>query len=432
MQTRFSPEQLEDAATARSEGAIRKCVHCGFCTATCPTYVLLGDEADSPRGRIYLIKEMLENERDPTPQDVLHIDRCLSCLACTTTCPSGVDYMHLIDHARAYVEERYRRPFMDRTIRGVLAFVMPRRWAFRTALFGARLARPLRVLLPKRLKAILELAPKTAARAPKTPKPAPPAEARLRVALLPGCVQPVLAPEINAAAERLLTRLGAEIATRPGPRCCGSLTHHLGKDGPARAAARKAIDGWIAEMDGAGLDAIAITASGCGVTIKDYPALFDDDPAYLGKARRVAAIAKDVSEVIDTLGLPEGAPPRPMAAAYHSACSLQHGQKIPELPAALLETAGFTLTPVAESHLCCGSAGTYNMLQPDIARRLGARKVANLERGRPDVIATGNIGCMTQIAKTADAPVVHTVELLDWATGGPVPPALAEAAETGE
>jgi glycolate oxidase iron-sulfur subunit len=430
VQTRFSPEQLAEPDVARSEREIRKCVHCGFCLATCPTYQVLGDERDSPRGRIYLMKEMLENDRPATAEVVTHIDRCLSCLSCMTTCPSGVDYRRLVDHARAHIEKTYRRPLLDRLHRALLAFVMPRPGLFRWSLRAAALARPLRGLLPGRLRTMLELVPrKPSRRAAASDAKTPTAEAaRLRVALLPGCVQQVLAPEINAAAERLLARQGARVVLAHKPDCCGSLTHHMGKEDAAHATARIAIDAWIAEIDGPGLDRIAITASGCGATIKDYPAMFADDPAYAEKAKRVAAIARDVSEVVAELGLPpveaRPRPSLPRRIAYQAACSLQHGQKIDALPKSLLTQAGLELTPVADAHLCCGSAGTYNILQPELAGALRDRKVASIERGAPDAIATGNIGCLMQLRAGTAIPAVHTIELLDWATGGPTPAAL--------
>jgi glycolate oxidase iron-sulfur subunit len=426
MQTRFSPEQLAEPGVATSEREIRKCVHCGFCLATCPTYQILGDERDSPRGRIYLMKEMLENGRPATADVVTHVDRCLSCLSCMTTCPSGVDYRRLVDHARAHIEKTYKRPLADRLHRALLAFVMPRPGVFRWILRAAALARPLRALMPRRMRTMLELVPRKLPRRPAALDAAPPETetARMRVALLPGCVQQILAPEINAAAERLLARQGARVVLAHKPTCCGSLTHHMGKEAASHATARAAIDAWIAEMDGPGLDRIVITASGCGATIKDYPAMFADDPAYAERAKRVAAIARDVSEVVAELGLPKAdAHPR-RRVAYQAACSLQHGQKIDALPKSLLAEAGFEIAPVAEAHICCGSAGTYNILQPELAGALRDRKVENLERGAPDVIATGNIGCLMQIRGGSATPVVHTVELLDWATGGPLPTAL--------
>ncbi|HEX5317574.1 MAG TPA: glycolate oxidase subunit GlcF [Stellaceae bacterium] len=423
MQTDFTPEQLLDSDTAQTEKILRACVHCGFCTATCPTYVLLGDELDSPRGRIYLVKNMLEAGAAPPPETVKHIDRCLSCLGCMTTCPSGVNYMHLIDHGRKWIEEKYRRPLLDRAARRMLGTVLSRPALFRLALRAAALAKPLAPMLPARLRAMLELAPRS------VPNPSPvdraqifPAdgERRMRIALLPGCAQQVLRPEINAATIRLLTRHGCEVVVAAGSGCCGSLNHHLGQEDAALAFARANIDAW----DGAGFDAIVANASGCGTTVKDYGFLFRDDPAYAKKAARVSALARDVSEVVAALGLKPGHGAG--RVAYHSACSLQHGQKIHREPKALLAEAGFDPVEIPEGHLCCGSAGTYNLLQPALAGKLRARKLANIAGTKADFVAAGNIGCMTQLAGDT-LPVVHTVELLDWATGGPKPPALAAA-----
>ncbi|MET0743769.1 MAG: glycolate oxidase subunit GlcF [Microvirga sp.] len=440
MQTNFAPDLLKDPAMASSEKILRTCVHCGFCTATCPTYLLLGDELDSPRGRIYLIKDMLEGEKPATPEVVKHIDRCLSCLSCMTTCPSGVHYMHLVDHARAYIEETYVRPWPDRLLRGALARILPYPGRFRTALMLALAARPLRGaigLIPAvgaRLRAMIDLAPVRVP--PRSPfsapgRFAPQGTRRGRVAILSGCAQPVLKPGFNEAAVRLLNRHGIEVVQPKGEGCCGALVHHLGREAESHAFARRNIDAWIAEMDGEGLDAIVITASGCGTTIKDYGFMFREEPAYAEKAARVSAIARDVTEYLATLELMEPAREPDLVVAYHSACSMQHGQQIRTEPKTLLKRAGFTVKDVPEGHICCGSAGTYNILQPAIADRLRERKVANIERVQPDVIATGNIGCMTQIALGTRIPIVHTVELLDWATGGPLPPAL-EAAGLGQ
>ncbi len=440
MQTNFSPEQLKDPAMQSSEKILRTCVHCGFCTATCPTYLLLGDELDSPRGRIYLIKEMFESGRPASPAVVKHIDRCLSCLSCMTTCPSGVHYMHLVDHARAYIEATHRRPWHDRVVREILARVLPYPKRFRAALYAAMAAKPLQGLLgslPRvgnRLAAMLALAP---ARLPgPSPFAAPgvfPAqgERRGRIALLSGCAQPVLQPGFNAAAIRLLNRHGVEVVLPKGEGCCGALVHHMGREDEAHAFAKRNIDAWIAEMDGAGLDAIVITASGCGTTIKDYGFMFRNDPAYAEKARRVSEIAKDITEYLSALTLAAPVRETDLVVAYHSACSMQHGQQIREAPKKLLKQAGFIVKDVPEGHICCGSAGTYNILQPELASRLRARKVAHIESVRPDLIATGNIGCMTQIEKGTAIPIVHTVELLDWATGGPAPEALARAGLAG-
>ena len=432
MQTNFTAEQLADPHVAESEKILRRCVHCGFCTATCPTYVTLGNELDSPRGRIYLIKDMLENGRPADAEVVTHIDRCLSCLACVTTCPSGVDYMHLVDHARVHIENTYRRPLMDRLIRNMLAAVLPYPRRFRAALALARLGRPLaplaRALKPLRpLAAMLDLAPRgrLSSTGPTVPlSHEPQIERRGRVAILTGCAQPVLDGGINEATIRLLTRFGVEVVVPEGEGCCGALVHHMGKEEPALAFARRNVDVWTREIDGGGLDAIVITASGCGTTIKDYGHMLRLDPEYAEKAARVSALAKDVTEYLATLELPVQEP-RGLTVAYHSACSMQHGQKITMLPKALLTKAGFKVREPAEGHLCCGSAGTYNILQPEISEQLKARKVRNIEATRPDVVATGNIGCMTQIRTGTALSVLHTVELLDWAYGGPKPARLA-------
>ncbi|WP_160009968.1 glycolate oxidase subunit GlcF [Rhizobium sp. 18055] len=428
MQTNFTPAQLADPHVAASEQILRKCVHCGFCTATCPTYITLGNELDSPRGRIYLIKDMLENGRPADAEVVTHIDRCLSCLACVTTCPSGVDYMHLVDHARAHIENTYRRPLIDRLTRAILAAVLPYPGRFRLALHLARLGRPLAKVFKrhqalKPFAAMLALAPRrlpppTAYATPATHKPA--AEKRGRVAILTGCAQKVLDPAINEAAIRLLTRVGVEVVVPKGEACCGSLVHHMGREQQALASAQANVDVWTREIEAGGLDAIIITASGCGTTIKDYGHMLRLDPAYAQKAARVSALARDVTEYLATLDLPAHMP-RGLTVAYHSACSMQHGQKITVAPKALLKAAGFTVRDPAEGHLCCGSAGTYNIMQPDIADTLKARKVKNIEATRPDIIATGNIGCITQIASATEIPILHTVQLLDWAYGGEKP-----------
>lgn len=424
MQTHFSPEQLADPDMAASEAVIRKCVHCGFCTATCPTYVLLGDELDSPRGRIYLMKEMLEREADPTAEVVKHIDRCLSCLSCMTTCPSGVNYMHLVDHARAYIADRYKRPWRERMLRAVLAWVLPYPGRFRLALTLARLARPVAPLFGKGpVGAMLALAPARAAPKASSETPALLAS-KGRIALLQGCAEPVLRPEIREATVRLLTRAGYEVVFAQGEACCGALVHHMGMKDAGLDAARRNVDAWTAEIEGAGLDAIVITASGCGVTVKDYGFMLREDAAYADKAARVSALARDVSELLATIALPPMTAARALTVAYHPACALQHGQGITEAPKRLLAEAGFVVKTPVDAHLCCGSAGTYNILQPVIAGQLGGRKVQTLEQLKPDVIATGNIGCATQIGVRTKTPVVHTVELLDWACGGPVPKAL--------
>lgn len=427
MQTRFPPEALADPAMATSEGVIRKCVHCGFCTATCPTYVLLGDENDSPRGRIYLIKDMLENQRTPGPETVKHVDRCLSCLACMTTCPSGVNYRHLVDHARAYIHEHYRRPWHERAIRRLLAWVLPYPGRMRLALELAPLGRPFvpilnRIKALRPLAAMLELAPSRVP-APVLVQPRRPARPKGRVALLQGCAEPVLSPEIRAATVRLLERSGHEVVFAQGEGCCGALVHHMGREADALAAARRNVDAWMAEIEGQGLDAVIVTTSGCGTTLRDYGHMLRADPAYAEKAARVSALAMDVSAFLAQVGLP-ASQPKGLTVAYHPPCSLQHGQKVTEAPKRLLAEAGFAVRLPAEAHLCCGSAGTYNILQSELAGQLGARKAEQLGALEADVIATGNIGCAVQIARHSGLPVVHTIELLDWATGGPRPQAL--------
>ncbi|WP_050927932.1 glycolate oxidase subunit GlcF [Aestuariivita boseongensis] len=426
MQTTFTEDQLKDPGIARSNEILRTCVHCGFCTATCPTYQVLGDELDSPRGRIYLIKDMLENEREPDEKTVKHIDRCLSCLACMTTCPSGVHYMHLVDHAREYIENKYKRPLFERVLRWTLAQILPYPMRFRVALLGAKIGRPFAFLMPDaRLKAMLEMAPKTIPPVSRNDDPqrfAPKAEKKMRVALMTGCAQKALNTDINDATIRLLTRLGCEVVVAEGAGCCGALTHHMGKTSESHATAARNIKAWAREMDGEGLDAIVINTSGCGTTVKDYGHMFRNE-ALAKDAERVSKIAMDVSEVLMKLDLPDGED-KGLTIAYHAACSLQHGQQIKTYPKDLLKKAGFTVVEPRDSHLCCGSAGTYNLMQPEISKQLKKRKVDTLEAKNPDVIAAGNIGCMMQIGSGTEVPIVHTVELLDWATGGPQPPAM--------
>jgi glycolate oxidase iron-sulfur subunit len=430
MRTNFTLAQLADPDIREANDILRKCVHCGFCTATCPTYVLLGDELDSPRGRIYLIKEMLEKGGPVSGQVAKHVDRCLSCLGCMTTCPSGVNYMHLIDHGRQRVEESYRRPMAERLLRALLAALVPYPSRFRLAIRAGRLAGPLAALLPGRLKVMAGMARRMRARSSPVDRPQVfPAEGtrRMRVALLSGCVQQVTAPEINEATVRLLTRHGCDVVVAPGAGCCGALTHHMGRTETARASARANIAAWTREIEDTGLDAIVINASGCGTTVKDYGFMLREDRDWAARAERVSGLARDVSEVMTELGLNPPQDATALRVAYHSACSMQHGQGIAREPVALLAAAGFTPLDVPEGHLCCGSAGTYNLLQPALADRLRDRKVAHIEALRPDAIATGNIGCMVQIGAATALPVVHTVELLDWATGGPRPRALAES-----
>jgi glycolate oxidase iron-sulfur subunit len=427
MQTNFTEEQLQDPGIARANEILRACVHCGFCTATCPTYQVLGDELDSPRGRIYLIKEMLENDRPADEKTVKHIDRCLSCLACMTTCPSGVHYMHLVDHAREHIEKTYRRPIFDRVLRWVLTQILPYPGRFRLALAGAKLVKPFRRLIPGKLGAMIDLAPAHIASPMAHDDPGvTPARGvrRKRVALMTGCAQKALNPDINAATIRLLNRHGCDVVVAKGAGCCGALTHHMGKTDLSHTSAAANIRAWAAEIDGEGLDAVVINTSGCGTTVKDYGYMLRDDPVLAEDAARVSSITRDITEFMVEIGLGDVSAPA-LRVAYHSACSLQHGQKVTEAPKSLLRQAGFEVVEPDEAHLCCGSAGTYNLLQPKISAELKARKVKNIEATRPQLIAAGNIGCMMQIGSATGILVVHTVELLDWATGGPEPIALA-------
>jgi glycolate oxidase iron-sulfur subunit len=443
MQTSFTQAQLADADIRAADGILRKCVHCGFCTATCPTYVLLGDELDSPRGRIYLIRDMLEKDarapvgahhmtragiRPRAPATVArHLDRCLTCLSCMTTCPSGVDYARLVDIARERMAPAVRRPFVERLLRAVLLRLVPRPGLFRLALIGAALARPFRALLPGRLGVMTGMAPKTLMPPSAVDRPQvflAEGVRRKRVALMTGCAQQVLRPSINEATVRLLTRLGCEVVVAEGAGCCGALAHHIGEAAAAEAAARANIAAWERVMAG-GLDAVVVNASGCGTTVKDYGFVLRHDPAWAERGARIAKLARDVSEVIDELGL-QGVRPAEgrgggRTVAYHAACSLQHGQRVREAPKRLLAAAGFEVREPAEPHLCCGSAGVYNILQADLALRLKERKASRLAATGAALVATGNIGCWSQLQGASPLPVVHTVELLDWATGGPTP-----------
>jgi glycolate oxidase iron-sulfur subunit len=429
MQTNFTELQLADPQIRVANDILRTCVHCGLCTATCPTFVILGDELDSPRGRIYLIKDMLENNRPAGEEEVLHIDRCLSCLSCMTTCPSGVNYMHLIDHARVHVEKTYKRPLSDRLLRTVLAWVLPYPERLRAALRLARLGRPLEFLVAgesmfaQRLRAMLKLAP-----AQQTPPQRlegtvhmAVGERKGRVALLAGCAQQAIGPSINDATIALLNRLGIEVIIPAASGCCGALVHHMGRHEEALAAARRNVSAWISETNKDGLDAVIVNTSGCGTVLKDYGFLLRNDP-MAGDAAKISALATDISEYLLKIYEPTRAAPT-LTVAYQAACSLQHGQKITMAPKTLLRKAGFTVVEPKDPHLCCGSAGTYNILQPEIAATLRRRKLDTLKAKAPDVIAGGNIGCLTQLAGDG-IPTVHMIELLNWMAGGEKPAAL--------
>ena len=430
MQTNFTAEQRADPRLAEVDKILRTCVHCGLCTATCPTYQLLGDERDSPRGRIYLMKDMFERGVPASPEVKYHVDRCLSCLSCMTTCPGGVDYMHLVDHARVHIDATGQRTFADRFMRGLLAAILPYPFRFRLALKLVPLGQPFRGMFVKlglpQLGAMLDLAPKQpltrAARYAGPGTAATQGIRRKRVILLTGCAQQVLRPDINDATIRLLARSGVDVEVAAGAGCCGALTHHMGKEASAIVFAKANVDAWSKVMAKGPVDAVIVNASGCGTMLKDYGHLLKHAGAdYAERGERIASLTRDVTEFVTSNN--PGAAKRwsSIRVAYHSACSLQHGQQITEEPKSLLRKAGISVVDVPDGHLCCGSAGTYNILQPELANQLRARKVEAIKSVRPDVIAAGNLGCMTQIALGTDIPIVHTVELLDWAHGGPVP-----------
>ncbi len=425
MQTSFTSEQLTIPAIVSSDEELRACLQCDYCVSNCPTYQVLGDEFDSSRGRIFLIKEMLESEGKPKKKTVEYIDRCLSCMACMSTCPSSVHYMHLVDHAREHIEENYRRPLFDRALRWALARILPYPGRLRLVLRMARLAKPLAFAMSERIRGMVEFTPG------KLPPPSLndrpqvfPAigERQRRVALMTGCAQMALNTDINDATIRILRRHGCEVVVAQDAGCCGALTHHMGKSGESHAMAARNIRAWIKEINGAGLDAIVINTSGCGTTVKDYGYMFRNDE-LAEDAATISSLAKDISGVLSDMELGHKVTPG-LRVAYHATCSLQFGQRIRYTPKKLLKAAGFIVLEPRESHSCCGSAGTYNLLQPKISGLLKERKVKALEAGAPDAIAAGNIGCMMQISSGTKVPVVHTVELLDWVTGGPIPRAL--------
>ncbi|HWA37681.1 MAG TPA: glycolate oxidase subunit GlcF [Burkholderiales bacterium] len=401
MQTELADFIRDTPEGREAEAILRKCVHCGFCTATCPTYQILGDDLDGPRGRIYLIKRALEGG-PVTGSTRLHLDRCLTCRACETTCPSGVQYGRLADIGRAVVEARTERPFADRALRRMLAYVLPNQ-----ALFGTLLAlgRAFRAFLPQKLKA--KVLPKREEGAWPAPRHA------RRMLVLQGCVQPELAPSINAAAARVLDRLGISLVEAPGAGCCGALRFHLNYQDDGRDDMRRVIDAWWPSVERGEVEAIVVTASGCGATVKDYGHLLAEDPAYREKAARIAAMAKDLAEVIPADALPAGKGRG--AVAFQSPCTLQHGLRIRGSVEGVLAKAGYTLAPVADAHLCCGSAGTYSILQPALSTELRTRKLASLQAGMPKAIATANIGCLAHLQGGTTTPVRHWIELLDEA-----------------
>ena len=431
METHFSKDQLKDKNNKSSEKILRKCVHCGFCNATCPTYQLLGDELDGPRGRIYLIKDMLENNKPANEKIVKHIDRCLSCYSCMTTCPSGVNYMHLIDHGRSHIEKTYKRSFGDRFIRYFLSSVLSKSKNFRITLFLAQFIKPFRFFFPKKIREIISLMPKKIPKKTlknmqiyriKKKKPV------ARVALLTGCVQKVISPQINEATIRLLNRHDIEVVVPKGIDCCGSLNHHLGKQNLADNIFKKNISIWYDEYLKNGLDAIISNTSGCGTTLKDYGFIFRSDKDLKKKAKKISDLTKDITEYLDEnvkLNFVKNKDNnQEYKIAYHSPCSMQHGQKVHQAPMNLIKKTGNKVLNIPDGHICCGSAGTYNLLQSDIAKKLLKNKISNIKQINPQFITTGNIGCITQIANGTKIPILHTVEIIDWYTGGPKPEVL--------
>ena len=432
METNFSKEQLKDKDNKSSEKILRKCVHCGFCNATCPTYQLLGDELDGPRGRIYLIKDMLEKKKPANEKIVKHIDRCLSCYGCMTTCPSGVNYMHLIDHGRSHIEKTYKRPLRDRLIRNFLSKVLPKSVNFRIVAILTKFIKPFRFFFPKQIREMIELMP-TSFPSKKLPKmKIYPASNRkkpiARVALLTGCVQKIISPQINESTIRLLNRHGIEVVVSKGIECCGSLNHHLGKTNLSNQTFKKNILIWYEEYLKNGLDAIISNTSGCGTTLKDYGFIFRDDNDLKKKARKISELTKDITEYLDNKVklnfISKMINEKKYRIAYHSACSMQHGQKVHKEPINLIKKTGNEVFDIPDGHLCCGSAGTYNLLQNDIAKRLLKRKIENINKIKPQFISTGNIGCITQIGQETKIPILHTIEIIDWYTGGPKPEIL--------
>jgi len=429
MQTNFTKKQLQDSNISSADGILRKCVHCGFCNATCPTYQIVGDELDGPRGRIYFIKDMLENDKPANEKIAKHIDRCLSCYACMTTCPSGVNYMHLVDHARNHIEKTFVRPFFDRFIRNLLSKILPSPTLFRMAGYSARLFYPFRFLFPKKIKNMMKYMPNSfpVSRQENKEIYSPVGKTYARVALLTGCVQRVISPQINDATIDILNRHGVEVIVPKKVDCCGSLNHHLGKEELAHKSFINNINSWFKWYEEKNLDAILVTTSGCGTTLKDYGYIFRDHPdkELRRKAKMVSSLAKDVTEYLGkNIKLNYVKKDKKFTIAYHSACSMQHGQKIHNQPMDLLKKTGNEIVEIPDGHLCCGSAGTYNLLQDEMAAELLKRKVSNIDKVKPDFISTGNIGCMTQISSGTKIPIVHTIEILNWYTGGEKPTAI--------
>lgn len=420
MRANFTAEQIADPQLGPAAQAVRSCVHCGICTATCPTYVMLGDERDSPRGRIVMMQKMLEDGGAPSRETVHHIDRCLSCLNCKTACPSSVDYRRLVDQARAHIQDHYRRPLGDRLLRWMIAQVMTRPRFLRIALLLAKLGAPVAKHLPGRLGAMVAIGARAKLSGPEPYVFPKPDVIKQRIAIMPGCAQAALAPQIDAAVARVLARRGIELVPLEGAGCCGALPHHMGRDADARAFAKRAITAW----EQGRYDGVLITATGCSSQLKDYVHQFAGDPVWEARAQKFAASARDFAELCTPL---TSQPPHALRVAYHPACSLQNSLKLNGVSEALLRAAGFTLTPFLEAHLCCGSAGTYSILQPELAGDLRQRKLDHIQAAQPDVIVSGNIGCLQHLAAGAGLaqPILHIAELLDYAESHVWPAHLA-------
>ena len=424
MQTRIAPEYVDLPGIDAADAILRSCVHCGFCNATCPTYLELGDERDGPRGRIYLIKQLLEGY-DVTTRTQTHLDRCLTCRNCETTCPSGVQYGKLLDIGRDLTERQVRRPLRQRLARWLLKLIVPHRRRFGTLLFVGQMIRP---VLPAQLRTKIpprrhksSASPARNGKAPGSESAAAGGSADTRprtMIALDGCVQAAATPATNEAAARVLARLGIGLESVPGTGCCGALAYHLGDHGAALRYARRNIDTWWPDIE-QGAEAIAITASGCGTMVRDYGDLLAGDPDYAAKAARVTALARDICEILrdeDLAPLNLEAPATKIA--FHCPCTLQHGQKLGGVVEDLLAAAGFELAATSDPHLCCGSAGAYSLLEPEMSRTLLGKKLAALTRDRPDLLATANVGCQLHLETAAKLPVKHWIELIDDAAGG--------------
>ena len=423
MRTEFSAELLEDPDMQAMEGILRKCVHCGFCNSTCPTFQLTGDELDGPRGRIYLMKSMFEEQATPSEKVVERLDRCLSCLSCMTTCPSGVDYMHLIDQGREYIEEKHDRKWTDRLQRLSLARILTNAKYFQVLMKVAQLFSPLHRLLPRVIARPLRLAAQTTKKSSVEFEPFYPAATQYRgsVALLTGCVQQVMDTEINQASIRLLNKQGFDVHVLGQSTCCGAIEHHLGEKQLTQQRVNANIENWVPVLET--VDAIITNASGCGTMLKDYAYLMREKNSPI--ANKITAASKDICEFLHGQDIiSDSFSRKKLSIAYQSPCSMQHGQKIEQEPVALLREFGYRVTTINDAHLCCGSAGTYNILQAEFAEKLGRQKADNIQLTNADVVASGNLGCMLQLRQYSSLPFVHTVQLLDWASGGPEPDAI--------